>query len=90
MNMKPYNGHTNYETWLMATWLRNDYELAEMVSEAERDPHKLASMLRDKGMSDMPDLNGVWAGFLISAFSEVDWVGVAEYFVKNSEAVTQE
>ncbi len=85
MNRKPYNGHTNYETWLMATWFCNDDEVAEMVGKMDCNPHTLALLLRDKAVNDMPDLNGVWAGLLIAAFSESDWGGVAGYLAGQSD-----
>lgn len=33
MNEKPYNGYTNYETWLVALWIDNDQGLQEMIQE---------------------------------------------------------
>ena len=85
MRMQPYNGHTNYETWLMVLWFENYEDMGEWVDEAGRDPRKLASSLEDMIEVRMPDLDAPWEGFLHAAISEVDWRGVAKYFVRQWE-----
>jgi hypothetical protein len=58
MEDKKYNGWNNYETWLTALWIDNDYssyqyrcELLEQVKTEHEDKHKrescLASSLKD-------------------------------------------
>lgn len=83
---RPYNGHANYETWLIVTWLRNDEGMADMVSGAGNDPRVLASRIHDKVDDQLPDLDGPWAALLNAALSEVDWVGVAKYFIQQEDA----
>ncbi len=84
MKSKEFNGHTNYETWLMAVWLDNhDCEaINEKVNGAERDPHRLASIIEDWVQDEIPDCDDPWAGFLAAAISEVDWLCVAEHLVE--------
>ena len=60
--------------------------MEEMVSKAEHNPHKLASLLRDKVENHMPDLGGPLAGFIKAALSNVDWGFLAVDLVRNSQA----
>ena len=82
MKSKEFNGHTNYETWLMAMWLNDREAINEMVNGAERDPRRLASIIEDKVQEEIPDCDAPWAGFLDAAISEVDWLCVAEHLVE--------
>lgn len=86
MRSKEYNGHTNYETWLMAMWLdHHECEaIDEMMNEAEHDPHTLASIIEEWVRNRVPDCDSPWAGCLEAAVSEIDWLDIAEYFVKKS------
>jgi hypothetical protein len=59
MNDKKYNGWKNYETWVTALWIDNDYgsyqyrcELVEQIKEEHKDDEEeqencLASSLKD-------------------------------------------
>lgn len=87
-----YSGHTNYETWAMSLWIDNDegsYNekreicnnaiLADDISEATE---AAAATLKGVWEERMPELDGVWADFLQSSFSEIDWYDVVDDDVK--------
>ncbi len=88
---KRYNGWANYETWLVALWMDNDYgtvdhwnEVAEELWD-EDDPHKsqrlLANRMKDEITEHMPDLKGLYADMLNAAFAEVDWDEIASHYL---------
>ena len=94
MNQKNYNGCKNYETWVTALWIDNDYgsyqyrcELVEQVKEEHEDENKrencLASSLKDwiEEQNPLADDASVFADLLNSALSEIDWHEIAENFL---------
>lgn len=94
MNNKTYNGWKNYQTWVTALWIDNDYgsyqyrcELVEQVREEHEEEEDrencLASSLKDWIEAQNPiggDAN-VFVDLLNSALSEVDWHEIAENFL---------
>jgi hypothetical protein len=83
---KPCNGHTNYETWLMALWFDHNEDASEDVVEAGRDPAKLASLLNNRIEDKLPELGPPWVGLLKPALGEVDWMDVAEHLIERNES----
>lgn len=94
MNDKEYNGWNNYETWLTALWIDNDYssyqyrcELLEQVKAEHQDKHKrencLASNLRDwiESQNPITESSSLFTDLINSALSEVDWQEIAENFL---------
>jgi hypothetical protein len=94
MKGKKYNGWNNYETWVSALWIDNDYssyqyrcELLEQVkqeqvNEDERE-NCLASNLKDwiESQNPLTDTASLFTDLLNSALSEVDWQEIAENFL---------
>ena len=94
MNNRKYNGWNNYETWLAALWIDNEYssyqyrcELVEQVKEehGEKDDREycLASTLKDwiEEQNPLADSASLFTDLLNSALSEVDWQEIAENFL---------
>jgi len=88
MNNKEYNGHYNYETWLinlhcaddiqdLANVARNQYELSKDIKNFVEE-----NMIKDdKG----EDINNCFLTDLInSALSEVNWEELAEGYVQQN------
>ena len=94
MNNKKYNGWNNYETWVTALWIDNDYdsyqyrcELVEQVrkehSEKDKRENCLASTLKDwiESQNPLADNADLFTDLLNSALAEIDWQEIAENFL---------
>ena len=94
MDNKTYNGWKNYQTWVTALWIDNDYgayqyrcELVEQVKEAheEKDDREnsLASSLKDwiEEQNPLAGNANVFTDLLNSALSDIDWQEIAENFL---------
>lgn len=94
MNNKTYNGWKNYQTWVTALWIDNDYgsyqyrcELVEQVREEHEEEEDrencLASSLKDwiEAQNPIVEDASVFVDLLNSALSEVDWHEIAENFL---------
>jgi hypothetical protein len=94
MNDKKYNGWNNYETWLTALWIDNEYdsyqyrcELVEEVIEEHEDEDErkncLASSLKDwiESQNPITESASLFTDLLNSALSEVDWQEIVENFL---------
>ena len=94
MNNQKYNGWHNYETWVTALWIDNDYgsyqyrcELVEQVREEHEDKEKqencLASNLKDwiESQNPLAENADLFTDLLNSALSEIDWQEIAENFL---------
>ena len=91
MNNKKYNGWNNYETWVTALWIDNDYgtyqyrcELVEQVkNEHSEELCYLASVLKDwiESQNPLADNADLFTDLLNSALSEIDWQEIAENFL---------
>lgn len=86
MTAKPYNGWTNYETWVVKLWMDNDEgavnHFVELAEESiKRDPdgdiRELAEQIKSEHEESIPELAGFAADLMNSAFSEVDWDAIA-------------
>ena len=79
-----HEGWSNYETWAMALWLRNDRELAAQVDAMgikAGDPYQLADELKNLMEPQMPEHVDVWGDLLNAAFGEIAWDEIAENFM---------
>lgn len=94
MNNKTYNGWKNYQTWVTALWIDNDYgsyqyrcELVEQVREEHKEEEDrencLASSLKDwiEAQNPIAEDASVFVDLLNSALFEVDWHEIAENFL---------
>ena len=94
MENQKYNGWNNYQTWVTALWIDNDYgsyqyrcELVEQVKEEHEDEEEqencLASSLKNwiEEQNPLADDASVFADLLNSALSEIDWQEIAENFL---------
>lgn len=94
MNHKKYNGWNNYQTWVTALWIDNDYdsylyrcELAEEVKEEHEDEDEredcLAVSLKDwiESQNPLAESASLFTDLINSALSEVDWQEIAENFL---------
>ena len=94
MNDKKYNGWNNYETWVTALWIDNDYssyqyrcELVEQIKKEHEEKNKqencLASSLKDwiEEQNPITESASLFADLFNSALSEVDWQEIAENFL---------
>ena len=94
MNDKKYNGWNNYQTWVTALWIDNDYgsyqyrcELVERVKEEHEGEEErrdcLASNIKDwiESQNPIADNADVFVDLLNSSLSDVDWLEIAENFL---------
>lgn len=94
MENKKYNGWNNYQTWVTALWIDNDYvsyqyrcELVERVKEEHEEEEErqncLALSLKDwlEEQNPLADNANVFVDLLNFALSEVDWDEIAENFL---------
>lgn len=94
MKNQNYNGWTNYETWLTALWIDNDYgtysyrcDLVKKIKEECLDEknrqHKLAASLKDwiEEQNPLIENANLFSDLLNSALSEIDWNDIAESFL---------
>lgn len=94
MKDKKYNGWNNYETWVSALWIDNEYssyqyrcELVKQVIEEHEDKEKqescLALSLKDwiESQNPLTDSASLFTDLLNSALSEIDWQEIAENFL---------
>jgi len=93
--MKMYNGWTNYETWVINLWMRNDESQynywAEQAREALEDSKSafrtsdLARKLWKKHREPLPKLSGFASDILSAALAEVDWHSIAEGLIEGAQ-----
>jgi hypothetical protein len=94
MKNQEYNGWKNYQTWVTALWIDNDYgtyqyrcELVEQVKAEHEDESErencLASVLKDwiEQQNPLAANADLFTDLLNSALSEIDWHEIAENFL---------
>lgn len=96
MTDEGYNGWTNYATWAVDTWLSNDQGLYHATLDLTRDAissahdasgeiGRTARALQEWVTNVFaPDLGAtLWADLLGSALANVNWVEIADHWVKD-------
>lgn len=94
MNNKKYNGWNNYQTWVTALWIDNDYgsyqyrcELVKQVrnehSEESDRAYCLASTLKGwiESQNPLAENADLFTDLLNAALAEIDWQEIAENFL---------
>ena len=85
-----YNGHKNYETFVVADWLSNnqpDYSnwlgvAIDILKSGDEYPIvELASRLQNAAESSKPSGVEFWDVLINAALIEVDWCEIAEKFI---------
>ena len=82
-----YQGHPNYETWLVHLWLGNDEGLyrnsREAMMRAHIDSEDVTAALKRFVEGELPKLpNGLGADLLKSAVDRVDWQDIASNWIE--------
>jgi hypothetical protein len=97
MSDNRYNGWTNYEMWVASFWLTNDEgrynwlveNAEECVKNADGDKDDAAQELatRIESFHDefYPEVSGLFADLLRSAFDAIDWREIADNAVADVE-----
>ena len=82
-----YNGWSNYETWNVALWLDNDFDMWSELSEScndgtYEDVNELADYLENFIDEMNPVLNdaSMFSDLLSSSFREVNYREIAEHY----------
>jgi hypothetical protein len=106
MNNKEYNGHYNYETWLVSLHIDNEQHYEKEIqhlANVARNQYELAkdiknfveeNMIKDENGKDIT--NCFLNDLINSALSEVNWQELAEGYVQengtvfNQESVEEE
>ncbi|MDJ0719080.1 MAG: hypothetical protein QNJ54_33450 [Prochloraceae cyanobacterium] len=89
-----YNGWKNYETWLTALWIDNDYgsyltrcEMAEEIKQEyeleDEQVYYLSLKLKEwiEELNPIREQASLFTDLLNAAFMEVDWYEIAENFL---------
>jgi hypothetical protein len=79
--MSTYEGWSNYPTWATKLWLDNDEGLYRDMVELSRstpDVYDLANAVHDYVEELLPDLSGLAADLLRSAFEDISFREIAE------------
>jgi hypothetical protein len=77
-NKSGYNGWTNYETWVVALWIRGDVESYTYWREVNtvENPKTVcisAEELKTSFQENIPEMPGVYRDLLTNTLSEVNW-----------------
>ncbi len=67
--MQKYQGWTNYNTWLVALWVRNEKTLYEKLGEKS---------LEDLIKEIKPEVSPWFSELIDSALAEVNWKEISE------------
>lgn len=96
MSEKSYNGWTNYETWLVNSWLNNCEYSQHLMRQFAKDSirctelygrdrdhavYECSKMIQNEVEEHMPELDGMFSDLLHSAMQEVNWHEIAEHIV---------
>lgn len=93
MNVKEYNGWTNYETWLVKLWQDNDQgeqtywqeTATECVRvDGEHAPTSLADIMKEhyeEASGELAGVTGFWSDLMNDALCEVNWREIAENWI---------
>jgi len=80
----PYNGWSNYETWLGNLWITNDEYNYSILCEAlklDGDIYKKAEWLEQYYHSQLDEVvskYSLWQDFIGHAFSLINWTEIVE------------
>ena len=84
-NDTTHNGWTNYETWLVVSWLTNDEHELEILEEVAHGSNHLwekAEMLKDMVLDNNPmdDQHrvGMYRDLLYASIERVNWREIIE------------
>lgn len=85
-----YHGWKNKPTWLLYTWLSNDYDsyqevrelAADAVRESETPGPDLARQLKDRAEAMIPEQAGLDADLMQWAVAAIDFHAVAAAFIE--------
>jgi hypothetical protein len=90
-----YSGWKNFETWCVITWIESSKEThdiwtkyAKFVWDSEHNKQEailtLAKKLEDHHRESLPKETGegVYGDLLLSALSQVSWIEIADYLLK--------
>lgn len=83
-----YNGWTNWETWMVYSWLTNEegtYNyIMSMTSKVGGDyqTYDLSKLIREFVEEGNPLTTGMYADLLGGALREVDYYEIAEHFLE--------
>lgn len=93
-----YNGHANYETWVIALWIDNDQGINESVKRIARDNHyndestiakEIEDLFRntpyDGGFYPESIETGPFADLLNASLGEVDWYEIASAWIEEED-----
>ncbi|MGD8373516.1 MAG: hypothetical protein PVI21_01515 [Candidatus Woesebacteria bacterium] len=80
MNEQEYNGWSNYETWLMALWLRGDqgsYELLEEIKAGSDSAYSKAERLEELAREMYRlETDGIAGDLINTSLARVNWVEI--------------
>lgn len=92
-----YNSWTNYETWVVNLWIRNESQTInywlEVTADCKRaDPqhieYGLSERLKNEITEDTPEMGAsMYADLLGSALDNVNWREIAEHMIDDIESI---
>lgn len=93
MIQNPYNGWTNYETWVVKLWIDNDgssdywAQMADdcLATDEGEANTSLSDILKEAHESELPKVEGFAADLLNAAMSEVNWYEIAESLLNEAK-----
>ncbi len=90
---KTYNGWANHATWLVNLWLGEyNYDPSALSGLSRYDATQALKETVDNILTeyDTVTLSGLAADLINSALSDVDWYELADSYLKDCEAETEE
>ena len=85
MNIKKYNGYTNYQTWCVNLWLTNEPNsqnwLYELSNNSKHDDYDKAKTLKEYVLNNMYityNVSSMFTDMLTDSLNQVNWIEIIE------------
>jgi hypothetical protein len=79
--MQKYEGWTNYYTWLVWVWLRDDaglYSYCQELKAESQDIREIEDSIKQMIEDCKPQSSDLWEDLIDSALAEVNWKEISE------------
>lgn len=77
-----FNGWKNYETWLTALWISNDYHLYQSINDVIESKCNVEEYIREIIEEHSPKIDGLYDDLLQHALSKIDYREIIGNYAK--------